>query len=423
MIRLFSVSALAPAEGVLRELLLLRGYGLLAQLAVLAVATWVLRIELPLHALLVVVAMTSMLAVLTGLRLRQDWPVTALECLLQLLADVALLTALLYFSGGAGNPFVSLYLLPIMIAATTLPVRLAWLLTGACLLAYSLLMRVYEPLTLPPGASAFSLHLMGMWLNFILSALLITYFIGRMAQSLRKRDQALAQIRERRMRDEQIVALGNLAAGTAHELSTPLATMSVLVGELAETCADRPDQVAAVEILRQQIRASKDILTRLARRDSAGRAESGGVIRLDVWLHGLLETWRVVRPQAQVSVHWLRDAPVPELIRGDTLDQAVINLCNNAADAGAGQVQIELDWDRQAIELAILDRGSGFRSELPAGTAIFSTKREHGGIGIGLMLANASVEQYGGSVSLLDRPGGGARVVVRLPRHGGALHE
>lgn len=423
MIRLFSVSALAPAEGVLRELLLLRGYGLLAQLTVLAAATWVLRIELPLHALLAVVAITAILAVLTALRLRQDWPVTALECLLQMLADVALLTALLYFSGGAGNPFVSLYLLPIMIAATALPVRLAWLLTGACLLAYSLLMRVYEPLTLPPGASAFSLHLMGMWLNFILSALLITYFIGRMAQSLRKRDQALAQIRERRMRDEQIVALGNLAAGTAHELSTPLATMSVLAGELAETCADRPEQAAALEILRQQIRASKDILTRLARREASGRAESGGVIRLDVWLDGLLETWRVVRPQAQVSVRWLRDAPAPELIRGDTLDQAVINLCNNAADAGAGQVQIELDWDEQAIEMAILDRGSGFRGELPAGTTIFSTKREHGGIGIGLMLANASVEQYGGSVSLLDRPGGGARVVVRLPRHGGTRHE
>ena len=232
MMRLVSAPSLASAGNLLRDILALRVYGLVAQLLVIVLAVTVLHAQLMLRPLGLILALGMAFAGWTAYRLRRDWPVTLLECFFQLLIDILLLTFLLYFSGGAANPFVSLYLLPIMIGATALPARLAWLLSVAGVLAYSALMAWYEPLVLPAGSAAFHLHVLGMWLNFILSTVLITYFIGRMALGLRRRDAQLAKVREQRLRDEQIVAIGSLAAGAAHELSTPLATMNVIAGEL-----------------------------------------------------------------------------------------------------------------------------------------------------------------------------------------------
>ncbi len=412
MIRFISAIHLASAS-VLRDILVLRLYGLAAQGVVLLVAVFLLHADLPLFALLTVWGASALFAGWTAFRLRHDWPVTLVECFVQLLTDVLLLTLLLYFSGGAANPFVSLYLLPIIVGATALPVRLAWVLSFAGIAAYSTLMAWHEPLVLPAGSAAFHLHVLGMWLNFILSAILITYFIGRMAQGLRRRDQQLAHEREQRLRDEQIVALGSLAAGTAHELSTPLATMNIIAGELMDEYAHDEGLAEQLALMRSQVVLCKQALTRLSRADKTGRSESSEVMGLQDWLEAQLGLWQVMRPRVRLTVRWLRQGQQPRLIAGDILGQALLNLCNNAADAGNNQVEIEIAWDANRIQIDILDRGEGFPEQV--GTAFVTTKREHGGSGIGLLLANASIEQYGGQVSLLARDGGGARVMVSLP--------
>ncbi len=408
-----SAYPLAPAAGMLQYLFSMRLYALFAQALVIAAAQWVLHIRLPLAALLWVLAVSALLSALSAWRQTAPWPVTALECFVHLLADMAVLTALLYFAGGASNPFISLYLLPVVIAATALPAVFAWSMSAFSIAAYSLLSVWYEPLVLPSGAAAFPLHLLGMRLNFILSAVLITAIVGGMARSIRARDQSLARLRERRLRDEQIVALGSLAAGAAHELSTPLATMSVLAGEiLAADSGTLKDDLA---LLQQQIGVCKDILTRLTRREDFARSDSGGVQAVDVWLPTLLDTWQLMRPLAQCAVRWLGAMPAPRIIAGDALGQAVLNLCNNAADAGDNRLEIEVDWNAREVEIHILDHGAGFNPALPLGTAFFTTKREQGGSGIGLLIANASIEHFGGTVSMQARNGGGTRVRVQLP--------
>lgn len=410
-----------PVEGMLRNLFVLRLYAIAGQLLALAAAYYGLDIALPLTAMLAVVGMLVLLNVATWLRLAQPWPVTALEFFVQLVADMAVLTLLLYYSGGASNPFVSLYLLPIIIAATTLPAAFAWAMTLLSIIAYSLLTQLFVPLSLPPGEVEFSLHLAGMWLNFIVSALLIAYFIGKMANSIRQRDLALARIRETRLHDEQIVALGSLAAGAAHELSTPLATMSVVASELQHDYPHDAELNQSLQILRNQVAACKTILTRLTSVGESGRTESGAAVSIDLWLGKLLEQWQLMRPQVQVTARWLGTPPVPAIMAEDSLNQALLNLCNNAADAGGNLVEIEVDWDAQALQIDILDRGAGFSEDALSGAVFFTTKREQGGFGIGLFLANASIERHGGSVALLSREGGGAHVAVRLPLLGKPL--
>ena len=404
-----------PVEGMLRNLFILRLYAIAGQLLAVAVVYYGLDIALPLIAMLAVIGMLALLNIATWLRLAQPWPVTALEFFVQLTADMAALTLLLYYSGGASNPFVSLYLLPIIIAATTLPAAFAWAMTILSIIAYSLLTQLFVPLSLPPGAVEFSLHLAGMWLNFIVSAVLIAYFIGRMANSIRQRDLALARIRETRLHDEQIVALGSLAAGAAHELSTPLATMGVVASELQHDYPDDAELTQSLQILRNQVAACKTILTRLTSVGESGRTENGSAMSVDLWLGKLLEQWQLMRPQVRISTRWLGKSPTPAIMAEDSLNQALLNLCNNAADAGDNQIEIEVDWDEHALQIDILDRGAGFSEDALSGAIFFTTKREQGGFGIGLFLANASVERHGGSVALLSREGGGAHVAVRLP--------
>ena len=143
----------------------------------------------------------------------------------------------IYFTGGYTNPFVSLYLLPISLAAASLPRAYAWSIGALCGVCYSLVWRWHVPL--PPVnarfGSDFDLHVAGMWVNFLIAAALIVFFVGRMARLVRRRDQELAALREAALRDQQIVELGTLAAGTAHELNTPLSTLAILVEELNES--------------------------------------------------------------------------------------------------------------------------------------------------------------------------------------------
>ena len=404
-----------PVEGMLRNLFILRLYAIAGQLLAVLAAYYGLDIALPLPAMLLVTGMLALLNLATWLRLAQPWPVSAVEFFIQLLADMAALTLLLYYSGGASNPFVSLYLLPIIIAATTLPVGFAWAMTLLSIVAYSLLTQLFVPLSLAPGEVEFSLHLAGMWLNFIVSAIMIAYFIGKMTVSIRQRDQALADIRETRLRDEQIVALGSLAAGAAHELSTPLATMNIVASELQHDYATDAELAQSLQILRNQVAACKTILTRLTTVGASGRAESGAAMSIDAWLAGLLDQWQLIRPQVQINTRWLGNLPTPRIVVADTLNQALLNLCNNAADAADNQLEIEIDWDEQMLQIDILDRGTGFNEIALSGAMFFTTKRDQGGFGIGLFLANTSIERHGGSVALLSREGGGAHVAVRLP--------
>src|SRR5262245_50464018 len=191
-------------------------------------------------ALLILLLAASLLGWLRSRRTH----VSEAELFLHLLLDVATLSGLLYLSGGSTNPFVSLYLLPLVIAATTLPPHYAGSMAAVTAVSYALLFFFYLPLTPAHSGHAevdFHLHVIGMSVNFLLSAGLIAFFVARMAQTIRARDTELARQKEIALRNERIVALGTLAAGAAHELGTPLSTMAVILTELAQDHVDEPE--------------------------------------------------------------------------------------------------------------------------------------------------------------------------------------
>ena len=231
-----------------------------------------------------------------------------------MLIDIAALSALVFFSGGATNPLVSLLLPPVAIAALTLPPRCVAAIGVATVAAYSALMVFHIPLPLSDASRATRLHLLGMWLTFAVSALMIAWFVERMTRLIRQRDAELAAAREQALRDERIMAIGTLAAGAAHELGTPLATMALLAGELVRDPQLPPAAREDIALLRQQIAACKEIITGLSLRAGAERLENPGRLPVDRWLDGVRQRWHALRPQAQSRLLAAERQPAPTII-------------------------------------------------------------------------------------------------------------
>lgn len=357
--------------------------------------------------------------------LRRGREVGEAGLVLQLAVDVLLLALVLYRTGGATNPFVSYFLVPLTVAAATLRLRYTVGLALLTLAAYTVLLRHYLPLELVGNVAAagdaleghvghggeggFNRHVLGMWLNFLLSALLITFFVSRMSHALREQDRQLAEQREHLLQREQVLALGALAAGAAHELGTPLATMSVIARELeAELPADSPLREEAA-VLRAQLAQCRGILQGLRAQASGEQAPQplSGLVR------NVVARLELIYPACRFS---LALAPEDRLVLPPaTLSQVLVNLLDNAAQAARTGVEVRSMLTASEWLLEIGDDGVGIAPEVAQrlGQPFVSGRQE--GLGIGYFLSHASVNGWGGSIHLQGRAGSGTLATLRLP--------
>lgn len=416
----------------LRRLVTVRSFAIAGEITALAVAHFGLGMALAWWPLLLVVFAQLLLNLVSGWRLRQPWRVGTLEFLAQLCFDVVLLLALLSFAGGATNPFVSLLLLPLVMAAAVLPRRYVSIVAVLVVLGYGLLMLRFEPQAhqmeqmghadqmgqmdhvAASGAANFEWHVTGMWFSFMLGVAVVLFFVLRMAESLRERDRILAEARERALRDEQLVALGTLAAGAAHELGTPLSTMAVLSKDLEQEYAADVSLARRLTLLRQQVDRCKQTLGMISASAGELRAESGGRVALDQFLDALVADWRERYSRATLDYRSEGSRPAPLIISEQGLRQALISFLDNAADSSPDEVEMDCRWSGQQLAIEIGDRGAGLPQELrdQAGKVPFTTKAE--GHGLGLLLAHAIIQRLGGEVRLESRDGGGTLVHVEL---------
>ena len=400
-----------PARALLGRLLAVRVSLIAGWAAGIAWLHWGIHIPMPLAPMGAVLALMGLFSLSTAWRLRLDVPATQMEFLAHLLADLTAFAVLVFFSGGVTNPFASLMLVPVIIAAISLRPRWVWLLAAVAGGLYALLLFYYQPLAVADPVAAYGMHLGGMWFNFLISAGLIAFFVTRMHAALRERDQELSALREKQLRDERIVALGTQAALAAHELATPLATIQTTAHELAREFANDPDIGADCQLLEKQAQACKRILTQLAARaqDSTVTAQP-----LDAWLNSMLERWQVLRPDARLISSLSADHR--NFVPPEGLEQAILNVLNNAADVSPDAVEFSATTHNDALQIDIADRGPGFSSEqkAQAGRVVFSG-RPGQGMGMGLALTHATLERAGGSLTLTERDGGGTRVRISLP--------
>ncbi|MBN9698443.1 MAG: hypothetical protein J0L85_21860, partial [Zoogloea sp.] len=243
-----SLPAPAKPADALRRLIHLRWLSSAAMVGVVVLVPWLLDLSLPGRALLPIPTILIAINLLSLMRAQRLEELHPFELFLQLTIDLGAWSVFLYFTGGATNPLISLLLPIVAIGAATLSPPFAWILASLAVAAYSILWDFNEQLDIYDSGLAVHWHLAGMWLTFAVSAGVIVWYVVRMTAAIRSRDQALAAAREARLRSERIVALGNLAAGAAHELGTPLGTMAIVAGELARNPALDDDTRADAEL-------------------------------------------------------------------------------------------------------------------------------------------------------------------------------
>ncbi|MEY8205474.1 MAG: ATP-binding protein, partial [Bermanella sp.] len=326
-----------------------------------------------------------------------------------LLVDTLLIVALMYLSGGANNPFITYLLVPIVISAATLSWLMTWLLCVLAMLAYGGLLFFYEPLASLEYQLAqlgLSQHIVGMWLTFVLSSLFIAYFVVEMALENRLQSQQVAQYREQSIQSEHLMLLASQAASTAHELGTPLTTLKILSQELRHQTQDEQSQ-ADLDLMLRQIELCKDKLKHLSQHQPLEQSPHQS---LQLFIHHALEQWLLMRPTGQYR--WQEEhSSSPRVQYPQVLQQAIINLLDNAYDASHAPVELALSWNKQHWTLNILDHGPGVAPEFTLPNRPIDSSQ---GLGIGLLLSHSSIQRLGGNVTLCNQAQG-CLTVIEIP--------
>ncbi|MGV8804273.1 MAG: ATP-binding protein [Polaromonas sp.] len=400
-------------------LIQLRWIAVVGQLATIAVVHFGFDIQLPLEPLLTVLAGLVFFNLISLLRWRTQRQVSNNEMLVALLVDVAMLTAQLWLSGGAANPFMFLYLLQVALGAVLLQAWSVWVMVGvttACLVGLAVL---GQPLVLPldHDNGLASPYMQGILICFILNAALLVTFITRISRNLQARDARLASLRQRAAEEEHIVRMGLLASGAAHELGTPLATLAVILGDWQRMPPFTTDAELRQEVseMQTQVQRCKTILSSILLSAGEARGESLAKTSIRAFLDSLSKEWRSTRVVGSFSYtnEVLQDFP---MVSDSTLKQMICNVLDNALEASPGWVGLTATDDADTLKLTVTDAGPGFAPAMLAhfGTPYQSTKGRTGG-GLGLFLVVNVARTLGGSVTACNLPQGGAIVTISLP--------
>ena len=405
-----------PQASGVRQLILLRTVALCGQAAAIAVAA-ALGVALPLAAMATVVGALAAVNTVASSRLKRGAQVTQGELAANLAIDLIALTLLLCLAGGSTNPFILLYLLHVTLIALLLPWRLAAAGTVLVLACHALAGRIALPLRQADGgALPPDLMRVGEGLSFALTALVIAWFVARVVAASRAQDRRLQEATRTAINGEAVLRVGALAAGAAHELARPLATMAIIAGDLGRD-AGPTERERDATLLSEQIAACRETLGNLMAAAGHVRAEGGGRERIDHFLEAIARRCRALRPGLALTVRGEGVHPAPEILAEQSLKQAILILLNNAADVSPDDVHMSGTWDSDTLRLAIIDRGGGIPADSRdrLGRVFFTTKPEGQGTGLGLVLAANAVGRLGGTLRWSNREHGGACAEIELP--------
>jgi len=403
----------------LEQLILLRWLAVAGQIVTIAAVTILFGVRLPLLDMATVLGLLVALNVVSLLRLKGRDTVANGELFLALILDIFALTAQLYLSGGATNPFTSLYLLQVILGAVLLDAWSSWVLVALTAACFAGLTIFYRPLQLPPESrdSLSALHIQGLLISFLLDSCLLVVFVTRISKNLRLRDARLADLRQQAAEEDHIVRMGLLASGAAHELGTPLATLAVILNDWRRMPALRANPELAEEIgeMEGEVARCKAIVTGILLSAGEARGEAPVVTTARDFLDDTIADWREIHPGVEVVYHNGLEADLT-IVSDVALRQVVFNVLDNASEASPKWIGFAADHEGDMLVMTVTDAGSGFAPDILAnfGKPYNSSKGRLGG-GLGLFLVVNVVRKLGGTVTARNRSTGGAIVSLSMP--------
>lgn len=420
-----------PADAAGRKnmalLVQLRWIAIAGQVATVLIVHYAMGIRLPLPSMLVVPCIAAAMNLGSLMVLRRRTDISHAELFLALLFDVLALTAQLYLSGGATNPFISLYLVQVALGAVLLHRWSVWGIVAVSTLCAAMLAFIYRPLNLSDTLQGhlFDLHIVGTWICFTMIAVLLVLFMTPIARNLQQREAYLARLRQQAAEEEHIVRMGLLASGAAHELGTPLAQLAVALGDWRHMpeITGHPALVEEVGEMEAAVKRCKTILSGILLSAGEARGEAPQVTTVPDFVNGIARDWRIASPGLPLRCDF-GPHDYPRIIADPVIRQAVTNLLDNAREAGASYINMIVGRDSSWLNIAVHDNGPGFSADMLAdfGRPYRSSKGKQGG-GLGLFLVVNVVRKLGGLIDASNGADGGAMIQLRLPLATLALEE
>ncbi|WP_425984102.1 ATP-binding protein [Brevundimonas sp. TWP1-2-1b1] len=398
-------------------LIQLRWLAVAGQMATILLVQYVMHIPLPVLWLLAAPAGLVLVNLISAPLTARREEVEDQALMIALLADVAALTWLLFLTGGAANPFVALYLLQVVLGAVLLAPVYAWALIAITSLCFAGLGLHSQPLNLPPARedSLLSLYLQGSLICFVLMAVLLVLFVTRISQNLRERDASVAAMRQQNAEHDHIVRMGLLASGAAHELGTPLASLSVILSDWKRMPAltQDADLVQDMTVMRAEVERCKAIVTGILMSAGEARGQAPERTTLRAFVADVVASWNGDGVAVQIRDELAQN---PSIIADPALRQVLGVLFDNAVEAGARRIAVTTTRTDDTLGIAVRDDGPGFPAViLQAWGKPYNSTKPRAGAGLGLFLLMNVIRSLGGRVEASNPPAGGAEVRLTLP--------
>lgn len=411
-----------PVEGRVRvrTLVLTRWLAIFGQVIALLVVSEGLNAALPMGWAMATVACSAALNIWVSFRYGLNRWYSNNEAAVYLGYDIVQLSALLYLTGGLENPFCLLFLVPVTISAMILSLGSTISLVILTTVCFSILVSIHLPLPWPGGRLSLPpVYLIGTWFALASGMTFLAFYAWRVAEESRRMSDALRETQIVLAREQELSSLGGLAAAAAHELGTPLSTIVLVANELSRELPSDSEYREDIELLHSQAGRCREILARLAADPSGGRDPILERMPLQALVAAIAEPRRRDGIRLNIESTIAEGVEPPVVWRGPELLQGLANLIENAIDFARTEVMIRIIWDGGELGLEIADDGPGFAAGILGllGDPYVSTRRERGGMGLGVFISKTLLQRTGATLRFGNRERGrGAIVAISWPR-------
>ena len=411
-----------------RTLITIRWVALIGQVVAILAVEYGLRFPLPLSLCFGIVAASAVLNLAMQARARSSQRLSDRSAAISLGFDIAQSASLLYVTGGMENPFALLLLAPVTVSATILSLRATIWLCLLALAAATLLTLQHLPLPWrDAGLQLPELYIYGSWTALVIAIVFIAAYTWRVADEARRMSDALSATQMALAREQQLSALGGLAAAAAHELGSPLSTIAVIAADLARDIPADNEFAEDIELLRSESARCRAILAGLSNQPEIG----GGAPYVQLSMSTLIDLAAAPHQRDGIEVIVERHGPDaeddnaletkgdPMVTRSPEILHGLGTLIQNAVQFAVTTVEVTVAWDHRDLLVIIEDDGPGFPTTMldRLGEPYLSTRRGTSGhMGLGIFIANTLLERTGGRLRFGNRPEGGARAEARWRR-------
>ncbi len=405
----------APGRVRLQTLVVIRWFAVAGQLGALLLLNYALEFDVPIVLGLLAVGASALLNLTVGLRYPASTRLSDAEAALFLTYDTLQLAVLLFLTGGTTNPFVVLFLAPVAVSASLLSLRSTLWVGLVAVFCISVLALWHKPLPWAPEPLHLPvLYVFGQWAAISVGIVFLSVYLWRVSAEARSMSDALSETQLTLAREQRMSALGGLAAGAAHELGTPLSTIAMAAKEMARAIPAGQPLRDDADLIVREVRRCREILGRIAQRPEGVTDGSFNRVALTSLLHEASAPYHRDGIELEIVV----SEGSPEVARRPEIIQGLTNLVENAVDFARSKVTVQAEVGPRDVRILVLDDGPGMSHDVLSalGEPYVSSRKDGGGLGLGVFIAKTLLERTGAQMVISNRKSGGAQFEIIWPR-------